>query len=195
VLTPLPSPPLPSPRPQPEINARLNGLLRSMGMANDDFVTRTTGCPNGCARPYMAELAFVGSGPSAYQVWLGGSPDQAERTAQPMPSLFKMPFDDLEKTCEPIFAMWKSQRLSPEEALGDFAHRVGIDAVEGFMGAYTAGDYAKLPNPFAPEPMAAPDASVGIDAALLAKLAEEAGARDIEPAALLEMIVREAIEA
>jgi len=43
--------------------------------------------------------------------------------------------------------------------------------------------------------MAAPDASVGIDAALLAKLAEEAGARDIEPAALLEMIVREAIEA
>ena len=49
-------------------------------MANDDFVTRTTGCPNGCARPYMAEIAFVGSGPNAYQLWLGGSPDQVTLT-------------------------------------------------------------------------------------------------------------------
>jgi len=47
-----------------------------MGMANDDFVTRTTGCPNGCARPYMAEIAFVGTGPNTYQLWLGGSPNQ-----------------------------------------------------------------------------------------------------------------------
>merc|ERR1719230_676815 len=68
-------------RVQPEINARLVALLNSMGMADTEFVTRTTGCPNGCARPYMAEIAFVGSGPSTYQLWLGGSPDQAGRTA------------------------------------------------------------------------------------------------------------------
>ena len=67
-------------RVQPDINAKLNAVLRKLGMANDDFVTRTTGCPNGCARPYMAEIAFVGSGPNAYQLWLGGSPDQAGRT-------------------------------------------------------------------------------------------------------------------
>ena len=35
-----------------------------------------TGCPNGCARPYMAELGFVGDGPNSYQFWLGGSPNQ-----------------------------------------------------------------------------------------------------------------------
>ena len=34
------------------------------------------GCPNGCARPYMAELGFVGDGPNSYQLWLGGSPNQ-----------------------------------------------------------------------------------------------------------------------
>ena len=34
------------------------------------------GCPNGCARPYMAELGFVGDGPNSYQFWLGGSPNQ-----------------------------------------------------------------------------------------------------------------------
>ena len=55
-------------------------------MANDDFVTRTTGCPNGCARPYMAEIAFVGSGPNAYQLWLGGSPDQVTLTPTLTPS-------------------------------------------------------------------------------------------------------------
>ena len=65
---------------QPDINAKLNAVLRKLGMANDDFVTRTTGCPNGCARPYMAEIAFVGSGPNAYQLWLGGSPDQVPLT-------------------------------------------------------------------------------------------------------------------
>ena len=32
-----------------------------------------TGCPNGCARPYMAELGFVGDGPNSYQVWIGGT--------------------------------------------------------------------------------------------------------------------------
>ena len=63
-------------RVQPQINARMVALLAEMGMSNTDFVTRTTGCPNGCARPYMAELALVGSGPATYQLWLGGSPDQ-----------------------------------------------------------------------------------------------------------------------
>jgi len=75
-----------------------------MGLANLEYVTRTTGCPNGCARPYMAELAFVGSGPNMYQVWLGGHPAQAERTGVPVASLFKMKLDDLEKTMEPCAA-------------------------------------------------------------------------------------------
>ena len=64
----------------------------------------------------MAEIAFVGSGPNAYQLWLGGSPDQSGRTGQPT-SLFKMKYDDLEDTVEPIFAMWKTQRATADEAL------------------------------------------------------------------------------
>merc|ERR1719337_96202 len=96
-------------RVQPEINARLVAKLHEMGMADTEFVTRTTGCPNGCARPYMAEIAFVGSGPSTYQLWLGGSPDQSERTGYAT-DIFKMKFEALEATVEPIFAMYKSQR-------------------------------------------------------------------------------------
>ena len=77
-----------------------------MGLASLSFVTRTTGCPNGCARPYMAEMALVGSGPNMYQLWLGGDPAQGERTAQPT-SIFKMKLEELELTMEPIFAIYK----------------------------------------------------------------------------------------
>ena len=78
-------------RVQPHINERLVAQLRKMGLSDLSFVTRTTGCPNGCARPYMAEIAFVGSGPSTYQLWLGGSPDQSERTGFAT-DIFKMQF-------------------------------------------------------------------------------------------------------
>merc|ERR1712087_62114 len=142
---------------------------------------------------YMAEIAFVGSGPNTYQLWLGGSPAQAERTGQAT-SIFKMKFDDLEKTVEPIFAMWKSQRNVPDEALGDFCHRVGIPVVEEFMEKYEPGSFKTMPSPFAPAPMPAADATVGISAEMLAKLQVEASARDMDAASLLNMIVSEALE-
>jgi len=41
-----------------------------------------TGCPNGCTRPYMAELALVGSGQNKYRLWLGGS-NNLQRLAKP----------------------------------------------------------------------------------------------------------------
>jgi len=181
-------------RVQPQINARLLAKLREMGMANDDFVTRTTGCPNGCARPYMAEIAFVGSGPNVYQLWLGGSPNQAERTGVAT-SIFKMPLTELEATVEPIFAMWRAQRNAPDEALGDFCHRVGVPAVEAFMEAYTPGSYKSMAPAFAPVDTAvSPTATVGVAPDLLAKVEKEAAARGMSAAALLDTIVREALE-
>lgn len=45
-------------------------LLDQVGLEYDESVViRVTGCPNGCARPYMAELGLVGDGPNSYQVW------------------------------------------------------------------------------------------------------------------------------
>lgn len=62
-------------------------------------MVRMTGCPNGCARPYMAELAFVGDGPDSYQVWLGGSPGNT-RTAYIYTD--RMKDATMEATVEPI---------------------------------------------------------------------------------------------
>jgi sulfite reductase (ferredoxin) len=53
----------------PGVIDRIQTLLNKLGMAEESFVIRMTGCPNGCARPYMAELGFVGSFPDAYQIW------------------------------------------------------------------------------------------------------------------------------
>eukprot|EP00747_Dinoflagellata_sp_TGD_P129862 gnl/TRDRNA2_/TRDRNA2_174751_c1_seq2.p1 gnl/TRDRNA2_/TRDRNA2_174751_c1~~gnl/TRDRNA2_/TRDRNA2_174751_c1_seq2.p1 ORF type:complete len:713 (+),score=133.62 gnl/TRDRNA2_/TRDRNA2_174751_c1_seq2:26-2140(+) len=127
-------------RVQPEINLRLWTLLKKMGLGDTEPIVRTTGCPNGCTRPYMAELAFVGSGPGAYQVWLGGHPAQAGRTAFET-HLNKMKIADLETSLEPIFDMYKTQR-SEGEALGDFFFRVGPDAVKQHSESYAPGKYA-----------------------------------------------------
>jgi sulfite reductase (ferredoxin) len=141
----------------------------------------------------MAELALVGSGPSTYQLWLGGSPDQAGRTGYAT-DIFKMKFEDLEATVEPIFAMWKAQRTTADEALGDFTYRAGWDAIKAFMEGYSPGDYKTMADPFAPMLLPTPDASVGIDSSLLSIVEAEAAKRDLDAPTLLDMILREAIE-
>ena len=67
----------------PDINNRIRALMDKLGFGADEhFHIRMTGCPNGCTRPYMAELGFVGDGPNSYQLWLGGTAAQT-RLAEP----------------------------------------------------------------------------------------------------------------
>ncbi len=99
-------------------------------------MVRMTGCPNGCARPYMAELAFVGDGPSSYQIWLGGSPVLEHRTAQPYADRVK--YDTAFDFLEPILVLWRDNRL-PREAFGDFAHRLGMEEVRRLSGIIGQG--------------------------------------------------------
>lgn len=119
----------------PSYLERIRAVLDNMNLSDEEILIRMTGCPNGCARPYMAELAFVGDGPKSYQVWLGGSP-VLTRTAYPF--MAKMKVDDLEKTLEPILAMFIQQR-EQFEAFGDFCHRVGADAIETYTKTYAPG--------------------------------------------------------
>ena len=57
----------------PGLIDRVEGLLQSRGMDREEIIVRMTGCPNGCARPYMAELGFVGRAPRKYNVYVGGN--------------------------------------------------------------------------------------------------------------------------
>ena len=74
----------------PDINNRIRALMNKLGFAPDEhFHIRMTGCPNGCTRPYMAELGFVGDGPNSYQLWLGGTATQT-RLAEPFMERMKV---------------------------------------------------------------------------------------------------------
>ncbi|MEH2094835.1 sulfite reductase, ferredoxin dependent [Nostoc sp.] len=116
----------------PGILEQIRALLDKLGLQKEHFVVRMTGCPNGCARPYLAELAFVGSAPESYQLWLGGSPNQT-RLAQPYTE--KLHHNDLESFLEPIFVYFKKSRKS-KESFGDFCDRVGFDAIREFSATY-----------------------------------------------------------
>ncbi len=117
----------------PSVIERLRLLLDRMGLSNEKFITRMTGCPNGCARPYMAELGFVGSVFNEYQVWLGGN-FNSTRLAQPY--IQRMHIDKLEEFLEPIFAYFKIDRLDGNEGFGDFCARVGFDRLREFSSSY-----------------------------------------------------------
>ena len=109
----------------PQVLERLETLLDEEGI-EQPILVRMTGCPNGCARPYMAELALVGSGVDQYQLWLGGS---AGLTRLARPVLQRMPLADLETTLRPLLKLWLSR--SPQASFGDFCHSLGeeLDAL------------------------------------------------------------------
>jgi sulfite reductase (NADPH) hemoprotein beta-component len=56
----------------PVLISKLESTLEEVGLARDSIVMRMTGCPNGCARPWLAEVAFVGKAYGAYNMYLGG---------------------------------------------------------------------------------------------------------------------------
>jgi sulfite reductase (ferredoxin) len=119
----------------PEVLDRIRALLNRLGLEQDHFVVRMTGCPNGCARPYMAELGFVGITPETYQVWLGSSPAQT-RLAEVYTE--KLPIADLETFLEPLLVFFKEARAdhSVPESFGDFCHRVGFEALRNYAQTY-----------------------------------------------------------
>jgi sulfite reductase (ferredoxin) len=117
-----------SERVMPSVNDRFRDLLTKLDLPDEQFVMRMTGCPNGCARPYMAEVGFVGSFPESYQVWLAGCPAQT-RLAQVYTD--RMHIDDLETFFTPMFIYFKKDRKTGE-GFGDFCDRVGLESIREY---------------------------------------------------------------
>lgn len=116
----------------PGVLERIRRLMERLGLQEEHFVIRMTGCPNGCARPYLAELGFVGIVPGAYQTWLGGSPDQT-RLAEVY--IERLPIAELETALEPLLVFYRDRRQQGE-SFGDFCHRVGFAALREFAANY-----------------------------------------------------------
>jgi sulfite reductase (NADPH) hemoprotein beta-component len=100
---------------------RLEAELERNGLAEDDITIRMTGCPNGCARPYLAEIALVGRGPGLYHLYLGGAFDGTR-----LNKLYRKDVDDagIVAALAPLLRDY-AERRADGERFGDYAIRAG----------------------------------------------------------------------
>jgi len=106
----------------PEVLDELEVALSRLGLSGESIIVRMTGCPNGCARPYNAELAFVGRSLNKYVVYVGGNAE-GTRMAEVYADL--VPLNELVDTVRPLLERYSEERL-PGERFGDFWARVGL---------------------------------------------------------------------
>ena len=113
----------------PSLLDRLDALLRDAGLEQDAITIRMTGCPNGCARPYIAEIGLVGKGPGRYNLYLG-----AGFAGDRLGCLYRDNADEAEilAALEPLLRQYADSRDEGEH-FGDFVVR------EGIVRAVTAG--------------------------------------------------------
>jgi len=111
----------------PTLVTDLEARLAGHGLGEDEITIRMTGCPNGCARPYLAEIGLVGKGPDRYNLYLGAAFDGSR--------LNKLYAEDLEHdgilaALDALFAGFARDRQGGER-FGDFLIRAGHVAATG----------------------------------------------------------------
>ncbi len=105
----------------PQLLSRVEELLAQRGLAAEPLILRITGCPNGCARPYLAEIGLVGKAPGRYNLHLGG-----DARGQRLAVLHRENLAEAEFLAEldRLFTAWAADR-SAGERFGDFLWRTG----------------------------------------------------------------------
>lgn len=114
----------------PELVTELEAIIDRAGLTEDDIIIRMTGCPNGCARPYLAEIGLVGRGPGTYNLYLGAAFDGSRLNklyAQDVKA------DAIAGILEPIILAYAGERRKGER-FGDFVIR------QGYVRATIAGN-------------------------------------------------------
>ena len=109
--------------------------VAKLGLSQEAFTLRMTGCPNACARPYNSDIGIVGRTLGKYTIFLGG-----RLLGDRLNAAYKdvVPFDDLCREITAVLACYKAER-SHGESLGDFCHRKGVDGVRTWAGEWLAG--------------------------------------------------------
>jgi sulfite reductase (ferredoxin) len=120
-----------SERALPGLIDQIEAELARLGLANEKFTIRMTGCPNGCARPYNCDIGLVGKARGKYTVFLGGRllGDRLNFVYKDM-----IPEEDVAATLAPVFAYFKQSR-DAGETLGDFCLRKGADDLAAWAEA------------------------------------------------------------
>jgi sulfite reductase (NADPH) hemoprotein beta-component len=106
----------------PELITALEDELDKAGLRQDDIVIRMTGCPNGCGRPYMAEIGLVGRAPGLYNLYLGAAHEGTRLNKLYAQDVGKARIVEL---LEPLFLRYAKERTAGER-FGDFVIRAGV---------------------------------------------------------------------
>ncbi len=105
----------------PKLVSLLENELEAAGLRDDEITLRITGCPNGCARPYLAEIGFVGKSPGKYNVYLGAAFNGSRLNTLYKPNV---PDTEIVALLGPIIRRYALERTK-DERFGDFVHRTG----------------------------------------------------------------------
>jgi sulfite reductase (NADPH) hemoprotein beta-component len=108
----------------PEVVTELEEELENAGLRHDSITIRMTGCPNGCGRPFISEIGFVGRGPDRYNLYLGGG-----HAGQRLSKLYRQDIhsNEIRALLAPIFQRYAKERVDGEH-FGDFVIRTGYVA-------------------------------------------------------------------
>ncbi|MDX1953719.1 MAG: NADPH-dependent assimilatory sulfite reductase hemoprotein subunit [Verrucomicrobiota bacterium] len=118
----------------PDLLTRVEGLLSEVGLKEEEIIIRMTGCPNGCARPYMAEIGFVGKAPNKYQIYLGGN-----ESATRLNRLFRenVKGEEILNELRPVLSRFATERIG-KERFGDWCERVYLPELQAAQAALAA---------------------------------------------------------
>ena len=105
----------------PQLVSELDEVIEECGLHHDAILIRMTGCPNGCARPYLGEIGFVGRAPGKYNIYLGAAHDGSRLNKLYKPSVKA---EDMVKELAPIIRRYATERQEGEH-FGDFTIRAG----------------------------------------------------------------------
>jgi sulfite reductase (NADPH) hemoprotein beta-component len=108
----------------PGFVSQLEERLATHGLREEPLLLRITGCPNGCARPYLAEIGLIGKAPGRYNLYLGG-----DGRGQRLNVLYRENVDEptMIAALDELFARWAAERKVEErDRFGDFVWRRGI---------------------------------------------------------------------
>ena len=103
----------------PELLRKVESLLKKHALEDTPIHLRISGCPNGCSRPYLGEIALVGKAPGRYNLMLG-----ADRRGQRLNALHRENIDESSILAEldSLFARYAAERIA-DEGFGDFLVR------------------------------------------------------------------------
>jgi sulfite reductase (NADPH) hemoprotein beta-component len=106
----------------PALTTKVEALLEQHGLIDAPIILRISGCPNGCSRPYLGEIALVGKAPGRYNLMLG-----ADHRGQRLNALYRENVDEPQilAALDPLLADYAAQGR-PAEGFGDFLVRTGV---------------------------------------------------------------------